>query len=364
MKQTLIIYFRAWILSCLLAPRLFGATIYGELTRYGVYGNTETIPFKVALSTNLQLWQITVLYTNQQDTCGTDGQKTCYIRKLSKEALQVAGIPEAIPQATIVNGVFPGVSGQEVRMVWLAFASSSFFTVQTNPLICLWRGGSGADTAPDYGVKIEKIEFLNSLGRLPAKIDFTFSGDQLLSLTNFAFLSFKERNQSRIQESAMANKIHEGELLAEYSTKNVTNFNGLLLPLEFDFNLLSARGKLFHGRVINVTDETPDSFLPSVKERLYTSDYRFSDEKSMVDYIKYKIVDQTWPSTNDPALQTLFEDEKQKLPPPVADKLIDNSMKATQMKAMLVRIILLLVMLALPVFLYSYLKQTKSTKER
>jgi len=354
---------RAWILSCLLAPRLFGATIYGELTRYGVNGNTETIPFKVALSTNLQLWQITVSYTNQQDTCGTDGKKTCFIRKWSKETLQAAGVPGGIPQATIVNGVFPGVSDMEDRMVWLAFASSSFFAVQTNPLPCLWRGGSGSDTPTDYGIKIEKIDFLNSVGRLPAKVDFTFSADQLLSLSNFAFLSFKERNQSRIQEAVMVNKIHEGELLAEYSTKNITNFNGLLLPLEFDFNL-SARGTLFHGRVISVTDETPDSFIPSITERLYSADYRFSDEKSMVDYIKYKIVDQKWPSTNDPALQTLFVGEKLNLPPSVAEKLTDKSIEARQMKVMLLRIILLLIMLALPVFLYLSLKQTKQTKKR
>jgi hypothetical protein len=367
MKHKTLIRISGLVLCCVLAPHLFSMTINGELSSVGDRGTTNTVSFKAALSTNLQLWQITVLYPNRQDVCGSDGEKTCCISKWSKEALQATRVPQAIPQASIVNGVFPGVADTEDKILWFAFASSSFFTGQTNPLACLWNGGVGVDTPGAYTAKIENLEFLNYVERLPIKADFMYSTEQVQNMTNFTFVSYRLQKQSDIEQFMKDNRKYDDNLVGEYTVVNFTNFNGTLLPLEFYLKLFSiprphiepVTRSIFHGKVNYITDESPDSFLPIVKESLYTTDFRFSDRRAMVDYIKYKIENQNWPSTNDLALQTLFASKINELPPLATNR--PNSNRAT---ILIARIILLLTITALPICLYWHLKKTNSTKER
>jgi hypothetical protein len=351
----------AIVVASISVPDALALTAQGQLSIATISSGTVNIPISVTLGTNLELWRISVVYTNRQDTCGSDGEKTCFIRKWSAKSLKDARIPGGIPQATIVNGVYPGVSDIEDRIVWLAFASSSFFLKQTNPLPCLWRGGNGADLPSDYGVKIKDIDFLDSLGRLPAKVEFTFSTNQMLSVTNFQFLSYQEQTPARFQQTMMENFKNEGRLMAEYNVLRVTNFNGATIPLEFEFGIIAPGAatpwRTYRGSITNITDQTANSFLPEVEEPLQTVDYRFSDKQSQIDNLRYKIDSRTWPNTNDAALQAAFNQEKLRLPASFVRKNTTYNPKAI----FIARLVLLALLLSVPGIVIWALKRKQKT---
>jgi hypothetical protein len=355
---------------CLNAGQVLGITVYGEIFVKGRGLEPMEFPFQAALDAKQQQWQVKVTYehnntTNYQEICGSDGEKTCDILKYSKEKLVHdigrAGATEVFPQAYIIDGTFPGLSIEtSTEVIWLAFGSASFFRESTSPLPALWT--YGFNNPASYGEKIDRIEFLEPTGRLPSKIDFVFSTNQLLTTTNFPFLNVSMRNQRVIQACVRENQQYDGKLDAEYIVSSTTNFDGMLLPLTFKYEFFTSGPnnkpvpvETFLGKVSRVTSETPSSFLPDIAEGLWTRDYRFSDARHRLDNISYNLTNRFWPSTNDAALQDIFKRKISHLPP-----LPDQTKSGVGLKTRLLQGFLLLTVLIFPVIILL----SKSHKEK
>jgi hypothetical protein len=353
------------VLFCLNVNQAFGTTVYGEIYVERDGHETLRFPFQAALDAKQQQWQVKVTYGENnatkytyQEICGSDGEKTCCIEKDSKERLVrdigAAGATEVPPRAYIVDGTFPGLSiNSSTKVVWLAFGSAPFFRESTNnPLPSL--NCYSFNQLESYGKKTDKMEFLEPAGRLPSKIDFVYSTNQLLQATNFPFVQKSLQSQRHIGEVARdIQEYLEGALDAQYTVIDTTNYDGMVLPLTFkcEFFTIGPGKKLFPretfvGKVSRVTSETPGSFLPDIIERLWTRDYRFSDNHMKIDNISYFFTNRLWPSTNDAALRDIFQRKISNLPP-----LADETKPSVGPKTWLVRILMLLAISAFPVII-------------
>jgi len=326
-RQYSVFCYRITLLSVLIASLAFtsnracAVTISGEIrvAGYDKLGETysKNFPFWVSFDAAGQ-WQAKVNYsTNYVETCGSDGQKTCYILKFSYERLREdlgpSAAKKAVTNASIVNGACPFFAEATTRVVWFAYASSPYFLSTTNPLPALWSYGFRDPTS--HALRMN-VEFLNQRPRIPSKADFFFSTAQVQGRKDIPFLS-KGLTRWEIEKSLKEFKKFDNQLGAEYKVLSTTNVANMVLPLEFLLevfspaeNLSSTKIQSYHGVARRVTEESPESFLLRIDEPLVTTDYRFSDGPARLDGITYTITNNVWPSTNDAALVKRFEDRK------------------------------------------------------
>jgi len=296
----------------------FGATVEGNILIKSYYKDgkvSQIFDFPFQVSIEGRQWLITSEFRPACiEASGSDGSETCSILTFSEKELKaVLGeetAKKAMPIATMINGAFPADAQHFIRVAWLAYGSSAFFSSvdSTNiSLPSLWNDGM---TDPvRQGIKLQNVKLGGGAAPLPAAIDFIVSTAPLERAADLPYFT-KAATPKSVKDAIKTLRALDGKLIAEYRAVAVTNFEGLVFPLEFELIVytpqLGVKQQGYFGKVRSVKSEKPVSFLPELTCPVSVSDYRFSDRLRHIDEISYVNTNLNWLKTNDPMLQKMF----------------------------------------------------------
>jgi hypothetical protein len=286
-------------------------SIDGEIVANDYSINYEIkVPFHLLINSNK--WQIQVEFKHYKEFCWSDGVKISSFQLFPQEKGD-----NALSEGKVLNSVYPLFSDPTVRLVWLAYASSRYFAIDTNTMPALWMMGFLDPVCESY--EIINLELLNNQFKLPSKLDFVFSTQYLNSLTNLHYLS-KTVSTLKLEKASSELKAYDNSLDGHYEVASITNYNGLIMPLEFKLEVYNMkRGQSeqqlhqrYCGKVYAISSTETESGMPDLPYPLWVDDYRFSDAQTKIDMIGYVVSNKTWPSMDDKKLQTLFKEKKMK----------------------------------------------------
>jgi hypothetical protein len=136
--------------------------------------------------------------------------------------------------ANITSGMYPLVMDPYNRVLWLAFASSSYISSKTNDnMPSPWASPFKEPWAYAYGVEVERSKIAPGL---PIHLKFIANKKLISSAANNTNL-----DNPREADVVRLSNIHPGFVGGEYIAKETTNYDGLEIPLEFNM-ILSTVG--------------------------------------------------------------------------------------------------------------------------
>ncbi|GEM_PF-2157079 len=277
-----------------------GDLIYSILDRTGVATYAARSHFTTSVSNHL--WRVRMDFledTNGEhgnmEEAGFDGTNIFKVLTSMPEQVTKSNL---LDSGSIGGGSFPSSLSPYSRVIWLATASVSFFSIAKQGKVAAPWLGPGSYPLMTYAL----TETLDS-SNLPRTILFT---------TNV-----------RTSPSG-ANQDRSGLLLTNfvtgrYSVLAFTNIGRAILPMEFELVRFfvprvnsevtnsSLPLNVFRGRITSVIGDIPSTLYPNVSRKTFVHDYRFRDSNTYVKEITYALTNGQWPDINDPRLLALFE---------------------------------------------------------
>lgn len=268
------------------------------------------VPFRILINSNK--WQIQVEFKHYKEFCWSDGVNISSFQLFPHEKGD-----NALSAGKVLNRTYPLFSDPTVRLVWLAFASSGYFAINTNTMPALWMMGFLDPVCESYEIK--NLELLDNQFKIPSKFDFVFSTRYLNSLTNLHYLS-KTVSTLKLEKASSELKAYDNSLDGHYEVTSTTNFDGLIMPLEFNLDIYNMkRGQSeqqlhqkYYVKVHAITSTVVELSMPDLPYPIWVDDYRFSDTQTKIDSIGYAVSNEVWPSMDDKKLQALFKEKKMK----------------------------------------------------
>lgn len=233
----------------------------------------------------------------------------------------------------IFSGIYPVQgAGVSTAVLWLAYASSSYFrtaavshATSNRPLPAPWTSPASDPLAFIYGTE---VTFLDDHARLPSRVEYTPDPTAMSALLDGTLntvlgVTKSEHDRASMQILARYSKIHHPEGI--YSVLETTNQHGNPLPRRFAFKrylpsfLVSADQNATDSPMVlySVTEGSLESLaeiteldcLPpmrSPEQVLHVADYRFVNVASNIGFVTYEIRDRQWiTNREDPYLQSL-----------------------------------------------------------
>mgnify|MGYP006899585993 CR=1 FL=1 len=262
------------VCSCIAQSRLTGV-----LLSQGFDGAKSEYAFSVVHTyTN---WSMSIAFTNNTknkvvEELWYDGETVFFLRKRLGQAALGPRRPK--PGKPVINSIL-NIKGEN----WISGMEASW------QLVTLWLAyGAG----PYF-----KLNATNNIPWLFPRVILSGNQRQEWRVKNLEFLDAAQRGLFRLEVSSY-NKQHEkfvefelGRELLSYRATNVTNANGLVVPMEFTMTyggLVDSYGRLIEkestkirGVVSVIKDTEPNSFArPAVTELTFVmNDARYADAK-------------------------------------------------------------------------------------
>ncbi|HEV2391382.1 MAG TPA: hypothetical protein VG146_03365 [Verrucomicrobiae bacterium] len=257
------------------------------------------------------LWQIRGYFANSNFTVsGCDGTNIYTILYDMEKAEAWSQRPRP---SWITPGLYPLDVSWQTAIPWLAFASTPYLDQRTNDTLpgCWGLPRNEADMWTCGSEVKRSIE----PPFLPLEVNYIVDpGCQKRAVTNNNLLS-------AVPNKAIETAIFQyppGFAYGEYKVKRTTNWNGLVLPSEFEVRryyprytpravyLGPALVVLFEGKTRTVTRASEEEVVPKSDRPISIADFRFSKRDVGVDFIGYVSTDGSWPSQSDKRLADLF----------------------------------------------------------
>jgi len=224
---------------------------------------------------------------------GSDGTNSYFVNKMSK-AKQV--ITNWWEWGSVSAGQFPANDLTPGQLCWLAFASSDYFTTQTNSAMPLEAFQQNAEFL-HYNLILSTNQ-----SRLPLSIKWYGS--------NFWYLRTTNAN------NRVSLPYTNGFLAGDYFVTSTTNFESLELPSSFEFDVFipTFMGKnipnkdtkdvtlaqILRGRVNSIKLlEKIDDFRPELGSRAQIADFRIPSATNG-NYLRITRFNGKWPEPDDP----------------------------------------------------------------
>ena len=264
-------------------------------------------------------WKVMVNYGEYSEIVGWDGEKTCYAQQNSEDKLRRDLGPnwaKYLASGFITDGVstYPYHCEPTTRLIWLALASSAYFSETNMPqLSAIYSGGFNDPVA--QLAEASKVELLDPVGGLPARVDFVINCRRATSVTNWPFLSYTISDKD-LRRAAKNAQEYQGFTTGEYRVVRSTNAAGITIPVEFEFqmfllvNKARIRWQRFHGTVEQISTQNQVSFLPEINAKMAMRDYRFIDRALCFNEVGYVVTNGIWPSAAEPWLKQLVEQKR------------------------------------------------------
>lgn len=241
---------------------------------------------------------------------GSDGNDETYqVSLFNRTKLNSASANDSI--GLIENGNVPdNLQENQVAELWLAFASGCYLNGATNgmlkPVYFLSQRMPGhLDHAAFERFDLEP--------KLPRQVIYT---NDMLMVTS----------KGKPMSIPLPPPFEKGFVRAEYTVVVSTNVNNMTLPTKFLFtengifpvegrSLSSAVRMIKSVRTVEgtVTSVVPKcdrtSFIPSLTEKTFVDDRRFSDKEKPVASLSYMVTNGVWPPATAAILQGLYKHE-------------------------------------------------------
>jgi len=291
-------------------------------------------------------WQIKVQFKDYTEFAWSDG-----VQISSFMLYPPNPVDKSLSPAKLLPGRYPFFSDPSVRLVWLAYASSEYLAVNTNTMPNLAIAGFLDPLCEAYEIRDLKV-LNNPEALLPSEMDFVLATRLLSSRTNMHYLS-KTISTLKLERAASDLKKYNNSLDSHYEVTAVTNWNGMALPLEFQFQVFNfvntntglTRAK-FQGNLTAIAAGAIENEMPVLNYPIWVNDFRFSDVAVRIDSIGYTVTNNNWPAASDSQLQTIFSRKKAAL---LSDPNFQILSETNQ--RLLPRIFMLFVILSLPVLI-------------
>jgi hypothetical protein len=244
----------------------------------------------------------------------------------------------------VFSGDFPQEALDTVSIPWLSFCSSHFLSHSTNrdSIPSLW--GQPRTDPMSYVCSTEITQFTKP-PYLPEKIKWVTSPTQIAFATSNSYLRIEDATVEELNKRSVdfQASISAGKSLGNYRVLDVTNVDGLILPLKFEldaYGYLSPeaiktaqhilneqsetndlKGKIvkdtyltavYKGTVTKISIDSNHVELPEPKIPMFLMDHRLSSRSDGIDYVAYK--SKQWKPQVDTELLNLLEIKK-KHPP-------------------------------------------------
>lgn len=302
-----------------------GDIVVSEFKADGTPYHSFTYPFQISVEDEKWIMQVQ-FGEDAYELSGSDGLKTCTVKCFSEaqflKGFGLTNVANAKYPATVNGTSYPFTACSAGRVVWLAFASATFLAATNSPeLPALWAQSLLDPVA--NAIKISKVELTDGALKLPSHIEFVLSPQKLIADPTHAPYLSRTILPSAVKRAMEPIKPLENKLVGLYRVLTTTNFEGQVLPLEFELNVLnpgdpSQKLQAYHGTARNITSTNLSTSLPDVsdlKRKCWVEDYRFSDRPRRIDMISYAMADGFWPEANDPMLVAIFQRQQQGIRP-------------------------------------------------
>ncbi len=231
-----------------------------------------------------------------------DGTNTYGMLHSPDSKNSVAGLPDS---GSIWPENYPVAAFCSTRVVWLALASGDFISQATNDFMPVpWLGGfTDAARCYRYTATMNKSNQF-----FPLYV--VFIGSTNWSAKNAGLTGSGRRDMIK------SSPVVEGFVGGEYHVLEETNFNGELIPLEFEVTRYRPKTndvlESFQGIVTNVSrGDQKEDFTLAIARKASVIDYRFADSGRPGMSVSYNLEKTNiWPTTNDPYLLKQAEFEK------------------------------------------------------
>ena len=248
-------------------------------------------------------WRITTTFgPDWYESYVYDGTNTYGMLHSPDSKNSVAGLPDS---GSIWPEDYPVAAFCSTRVVWLALASGDFISQATNDFMpAPWLGGF-TDAARCY----RYTAIMNKSNQFfPLYVEFI--GSTNWSAKNAGITGSGQRDMMK------SSPVVEGFVGGEYHMLKETNFNGELIPLEFEVKRYRPKTndvlESFQGIVTNVSrgDQKEDYSL-AIARKTSVIDYRFVDSRRPGMSVRFNLEKTNiWPTNNDPYLLKQAEFEK------------------------------------------------------
>jgi hypothetical protein len=267
-------------------------------------------PFPFTAIVRSNSWNIKVTFGEEYYLwVGCDGKNVYSILEDPK----ARKTPQSSMPARISPGLYPLCEDWYITIPWLALCSSTYFDeFGTTNLPAPWLNARHEPTALIFGADVKRAEVESGL---PTSIIFEVNKKLKDNLEKSNWL-----DSQYLQATAMdkLNSFDDGFKGSEYTVKTSTNFDGIVLPLEFELKryLPTQNSKdahltsIFEGEVTQIFQPTNVSFLPEIKGRASAADFRYRDTSAEVDYVNYTLSNKVWTVSNPSSLQAFYEEKR------------------------------------------------------
>jgi hypothetical protein len=303
-----------------------------------------------------------------------DGTNTFFIRYRAADVdgngdiIGRTPVEQKLNLAYVSTGNYPFVPWDEQKrahILWLVFGSGiHFHEFKTNAIPLPWIAARWSMLS--YGFRTE-YELSPQFPYIPEHLEFI--RDRHLDLANDALEMDRPELDVQSADSWIAKWKKElqdkrqfwtnGFVAGRLETRNVTNRNGLRIPLSFSFDAYHPKWTIktkklrwqYVGVVTNVSDlPIGESFQPPIKSLVHVQDsrFRFRDETRAVNDINYALnITNKWPPNNSQEMQAQLQSG-------LASREISGRFiyQIERNKRLVVAAIFLFTTLSLPVFLF------------
>lgn len=224
-----------------------------------------------------------------------------------------AKVPFEIAKSNLTITISPSIGGHPhgnagVNIPWLAFCSGPFLK---RPGRSLALPTTIISITPDaFGYADKTSVFDDELG-LPIRVElFTSKSLYEVSINREHLLRFNSSERAKL---APRPPIEDGQLAFSYEVHESTNFLGWTFPEKFSYTTFARRGNKWEkyvsglGRLTSIKEspEPTNVFINDMPTTIV--DRRFRHPTKRVDSIIYRATGNEVLSTNDPALQAVFQ---------------------------------------------------------
>ena len=247
-------------------------------------------------------WNIKVVFGKDHYLCaGSDGTNVYTVledpkgRKSTKSSMP----------GKIVNGSYPLNDDWYITVPWLALCSSSYLNEHgTANLPAPWVNARIDPTASAFVAEVRRT----GGEALPASIIFTCKKKSADDLKSLGWLNSQHLQGNAFQ---ILETFQEGFVGAEYAVKNSTNFDGIILPTEFELKCFlpdksHSLYKVFHGTILQFFRPSRSTFLPEILGPVSVADFRLRDASAGIDFVNYSLTNSDWITPNSSDVQAFF----------------------------------------------------------
>ena len=262
------------------------------------------IPFRCHISE--AMWEIEIVFERYTETATYDGRYLYWVYRGTDGGSSVAWVSEnEMPFHMISVG----------KALWLAFAQKSELRIGDYFPSIVFDDISNPFSQILEVSKVSHNRIGNKLFLLNLEAAVSSNLKKRLDVNPYLSHSVSQKDLISVSENVRDSGII-GRVQVKYEVIEELSYQGGNYPGRFRLDVFRFNERKndlrqrFAGNVTSVKSIDRADYIPKIDRHLTVTDYRFNDEASQIDNIRYVITNAVWRTKEDPDLLEFFERQK------------------------------------------------------